>query len=432
VWRFVQRSCRRQERLRSTQTINVAHVITRLNVGGASVQVILATEALCARRHHAVLLSGELSAKEGSMHYLAEAVGIPVVTIRGLRRECGIGDPLALLRLIRIFRRERPDIVHTHTAKAGTLGRIAALLTGVPVRVHTFHGNVFHGYFPWPIGWAIRCVERVLAQFTDCLITISESQRRQLAETYYIAPSEKIVSIPLALDMKGLLKIEGFEGKLRGDLSCSPGEVLVGWVGRLTAVKAPELLFDCARLVGTNGGCRFVMVGDGELRAQCEQRLHSLGLESQLTMVGWQRELVAIYADLDLVVLTSINEGTPVTLLETMAAGRPFVATDVGGVRDLVVGAALRRDGLEIFENGILVPAGNPQALADAVRYLIGNSKLRYAMGRAGREFVESRFSPDRMATDLERLYRNLLDRKSAAHERRLRVFGGAPPKSTL
>lgn len=400
-------------------------MITRLNVGGATVQVILATKALCEGQHHAVLLSGELSASEGSMNYLAETLGVPVVKIPGLRRDCGLGDLLALIRLIRVFRRERPEIVHTHTAKAGTLGRIAAWLAGVPVRVHTFHGNVFEGYFGWPIGWAIRRVERVLALITDCLITVSQSQRRQLVETYRIAPAEKILSIPLALDMSSLLKIEGRDGKLRADLGCTPAEVLVGWVGRLTAVKAPELLLDCARLLSTNGGCRFVMVGDGELRGACEQRIRTLDLESQLTMVGWQRELAGIYADLDIVVLTSKNEGTPVTLLEAMAAGRPFVASDVGGVRDLTVGQPRKMNGFEVFDNGVLVPAGNAPALAAATRYLIGNPELRCAMGRKGRQFVVTRFSPDRLASDLEGLYRKLLERKRAKPEARWR---GARP----
>lgn len=403
----------------------MVHVVTRLNVGGASVQAILATKELCERQHRAVLMSGELSASEASMNYFAEALGIAVIKIPGLRRECGFGDLLALFRLVRVFRRERPDIVHTHTAKAGTLGRIAALLTGVPVRVHTFHGNVFEGYFARPIGWAIRSLERVLARVTDCLIAVSESQRRQLAETYRIAPAEKVVRIPLALEMKDLLKIEGRDGKLRANLGCAPGEVLAGWVGRLTGVKAPELLLDCARLLSTDGGCRIVMVGDGELRATCEQRIHSLGLESQVTMVGWQRELAAIYADLDLVVLTSKNEGTPVTLLEAMAAGRPFVATDVGGVRDLAVGTPERRNGFEVFDNGILVSCGNAQKLAAAVRHLARNASLRRSMGLKGREFVERCFSPNRLASDLEWLYRNLLERKSARGKKALAAVRG-------
>jgi len=407
----------------SAPTMKVAHVITRLNVGGATVQVMLATQALCERQHRAVLMSGELYPNEGSMHYLADALGLRVVNIPGLRRQCGLGDLAALWQLIRVFRRERPEIVHTHTAKAGALGRVAALLTGVPVRVHTFHGNVFDGYFAWPLGWTIRCVERVLARFTDYLITVSESQRLQLAETYRIAPANKIVSIPLALDMTRFVEHNAAKGRFRASLGCPANEVLVGWVGRLACVKAPELLLDCARRVGTNGGCRFVMVGDGELRAACEQGIQKLGLESQLTMVGWQRELGAIYADLDLVVLTSKNEGTPVTLLEAMAAGRPFVATDVGCVRDLVVGAPVQRDGFEIFDNGILVPAGNAQALAEAMRYMTGNLQLRRAMGRKGREFVESRFSPERLATDLEQLYGNLLGSKRAAEEGRWRRF---------
>ncbi len=398
----------------SEDSVTVAQVIARLNVGGAAIQAILITAGLRQRLHRALLLSGEVCDGEASMKYLAARHDVAPVQIAGLRRSLsGTGDLRALLQLIRVFRRERPDIVHTHTAKAGTLGRLAAWLTGVPVRVHTFHGHVFDGYFPRPLTWAIVAVERVLARFTDCLVAVSESQRRELWEVYRVAPAEKIVTIPVALEIESFLQIRGREGELRAKLGCSADEFLVGWVGRFAPVKQPNLLLACANLLLPGLPCRFVMVGDGKLRANCEQKIRTTGLTPWVTILGWERHLSSIYADVDVVVLTSENEGTPVTLLECMASARPFVATDAGGVRDLMVGKALNEQGFQQFDNGILVARRNPGLIANALRYLAAQPELCARMGQAGREFVRSRFSPQRLADNLERLYLTLLKAKN-------------------
>jgi glycosyltransferase involved in cell wall biosynthesis len=407
----------------SGQYITIAQVIARLNVGGAAVQVILLTEALRQRGYRTLLLSGKVSPGEAGMEYLAEQHGLEPITISGLSRGPSCWDDLrALWRLIQIFRREKPLLVHTHTAKAGTLGRIAALVTGVPLRVHTFHGHVFDGYFSRPVQQAILAAERLLARGTDCIVAVSESQKRELADVYRVAAADKIVAIPVALDLDAYLPIRQPHGGFRKTLNCAPQDLLVGWIGRFTGIKAPELLVDCAALVGAaSRRSRFVMVGDGELRQPCEEKIRRAGLETLVTITGWQRQLSAIYADLDIVVLTSRNEGTPVTLLEAMASERPFVATDAGGVRDLMVGKPKCVDGLQVFENGILVKRGDAPLLAKAIGHLAAQPGLRSTMGCAGREFVK-RFSPRRLADDLEHLYRTLAEAKQAgrAHSRSL------------
>lgn len=401
------------------QGVTIAQVIARLNVGGAAVQVVFITDALRKRGYRTLLLSGEVPPGEASMEYLAAQHGLEPITISGLSRGLSCWDDLrALWRLIQIFRQEGPLLVHTHTAKAGTLGRIAALVTGVPLRVHTFHGHVFDGYFSRPVQQAILAAERLLARGTDCIVAVSESQKRELADVYRVAPADKIVTIPVALDLDAFLPIRQPYGAFRKTLGCAPENLLVGWIGRFTAIKAPELLVDCAALAGAaSHRSRFVMVGDGELRGRCEERIRGAGLETVVTITGWQRQLSAIYADLDIVVLTSRNEGTPVTLLEAMASGRPFVATDAGGVRDLMLGEPVYVDGLQVFENGILVKRGDAPLLAKAIGYLAAQPELRNTMGSAGRAFARS-FSPQRLADDLEHLYQTLAEGKQAGQAR--------------
>jgi len=214
------------------------------------------------------------------------------------------------------------------------------------------------------------------------------------------------------LDLDPFLHVGGIESPQRGSVGDRGHTSLVGWIGRLTPIKAPNLFLDCAiamRLAFPT--VRFVMVGDGELRRECEERIQREGLGSTASITGWRRQLAPIYAKLDLVVSTSVNEGTPVVLLEAMASARPFVATNVGGVRDLMVGCGRKIDGVEVFDNGILVPQEVPY-VAYAVRFLLERPQLRLAMGEAGREFARSRFSQHRLANDLEALYLKLAHSK--------------------
>jgi glycosyltransferase involved in cell wall biosynthesis len=396
--------------------ITIARVIARLNVGGPSIQAVLMTAAFSRKGYQALLLTGTVPAEEASMEYLADAYGVRPTRIPTLSRGIsGVKDLAALWRLVATFRREKPLVVHTHTAKAGTLGRLAALATRVPVVVHTFHGHVFDGYFSPFATRVFLGIERFLARYTDRIIAVSESQKRELVDVYRVAQDEKVSVIPLGFDMDPYLRVAGRDNTLRGLLDCSAGTTLVGWVGRLTPIKAPELFLACAdRLRSRAPDLRFAVIGDGELRDQCEQFVATAQLDPIVTFTGSQQQLERIYADLDLLVLTSINEGTPVALLEAMASSRAFVATDVGGVRDLMVGTPQEKSGFEVFENGILVPR-DPEILASAVTYLTEKAELRRRMGEAGRRFVAGRFSEQRLAGDLEALYLAIARSKKVA-----------------
>ena len=409
-------------------TISVVRIITRLNVGGPAIQAILMTNALRARGYRPSLVTGEVSPGEASMEYLAEAVDVAPIKVSSMGRSVSVfRDLTTLMRLINILRQEKPLIVHTHTAKAGTLGRLAALATGVPIRIHTFHGNVFNGYFSDFVTRLFLIVERFLSRHTECIVAVSESQRRELVETYRIAPAQKVTTIPLGFDLDPFLRVDSHKGLLQDSAGYEPDTPLIGWVGRLTRIKAPSLFLDLATQI--HHDCpyaRFVMVGDGELRGECEDQICRSQLDKVVTITGWQRDLAPIYADLDLIVSTSINEGTPVALLEAMAAATAFVATDVGGVRDLMVGNGRTIAGMEIFDNGILV-SRDATSVAYAVRYLMEKPDLRRDMGRAGREFVRERFSHHRLADDLDALYLSLALSKGQQRSHSLARQGSSP-----
>jgi len=389
----------------------IARVIARLNVGGPAIQAILMTETLGRRGFRTLLLTGEVAPGEASMDYFAASKGVTPVKLNTMSRQISIVKDLASLwKLCRIFIKEKPVIVHTHTAKAGTLGRIAAVLAGVPVRVHTFHGHVFKGYFSPPLTRAFVAIERTLAKFTDCIVTVSESQKRELCEEFKIASAEKVKVVELGFELDPFLETQQPAGTFRHALACTGTSPLVGWIGRFVPVKAPNLFIQVVREC-TDNLARFVMVGDGELRVDCQAEIARHDLSSRIQIVGWRRDLPEIYSDLDLVVCTSINEGTPVALLEAMASGKAFVATDAGGVRDLMLGTPVSRPGMQIFENGVLVER-NPAGIARSIEYLLQRPELRVAMGARGREFVRSRFSVQRLTDDLEHLYLQLIAEK--------------------
>jgi glycosyltransferase involved in cell wall biosynthesis len=353
------------------------------------------------------------------MEYLAEANNVSPIKVRSLSREISpVRDFGTIWKLVRIFRAEKPHVVHTHTAKAGTVGRIAAMLVGTPVRVHTFHGHVFRGYFPPFVTAIFLEIERFLAKHTDCIIAISESQRKELVETYRIAPAEKVVTIPLGFDLEPFLSLDGKGGDLREELASNSGQPLIGWIGRLTAIKSPTSIIDCAaRMRQLEVKPQFVVVGDGDLRHECEAKIDAEGLRECVRMVGWRRDLPAVYSSLDFVVATSRNEGTPVVLLEAMASARAIISTDVGGVRDLMTGPVQRVNGMDVFGNGILVDCDVSQ-IARAVEFLIKNPDLVRSMGQKGREFViHRRFTQARLADDLAELYARLVRTRAGSSE---------------
>lgn len=403
------------------QPIRVMRVITRLNIGGPSYQAIYLNQRLHGNGFECALVAGDVAPSEGSMEGLAAERGVPIIHLEGLGREVSpASDGLTVARLYSQMRRFRPDIVHTHQAKAGAVGRLAARLARVPVLVHTYHGHVFHGYFSERKSEVFVRIERALARWTDRIVVLGESQEREILG-FGVGRAAQMVRIPLGLELEPFLAADEHRGALRRELGIESAVPLVGIVARLVPVKAHHLFLDAAREVARSvPQAQFLIVGDGELRESLEEQAIGAGMAVRrhdrsepvpvtttgapvVHFLGFRSDLAAIYADLDVVVLCSVNEGLPVTLIEALAAARPVVATDVGEVRDLVVPG----------ETGLLTPAGEPGALARGIVEQIQNPGRAVAMALRGRSRVHPRLSIDRLEADIRRLYFELAAQKS-------------------
>lgn len=393
----------------SNRPLRIVIVIARLNVGGPATHVIELAAGLPRERFAARLISGREGRGEAGMHYLAEEKGIRPESVPSLSPHFGPGDVAAFFHLLRIFRKWKPDVVHTHTAKAGAVGRAAARCAGVPVVVHTFHGHVLRGYFPRPLERVFRGIERALARITDRIVTLSPALKADLVEMG-IADSAKIEVVPLGMDLAPLLGCDARRGELREELGLGAGEPMVGIVGRLVPIKNHRLFLEAARsMVNSGSSARFVVIGDGELRGFLQNLAIEMGLAERVHFLGWRKDMVPVYAGLDLLALTSDNEGTPVALIEGMAAGVPVVATAVGGVPDVV------RDGI----TGRLVPPGDPDAMQRAWRAALMEKETTERMRILARREVEARFGRERMLSAMAALYGELIERKT----------GGARPR---
>lgn len=398
--------------------IKILRIITRLNVGGPALHAVLLTEGLNHGSWRSILVAGSLDRAEGDMFYYAHQHGVTPLIVPELRRLIsGWYDLKALWKLYRLCRVERPDIVHTHTAKAGTLGRIAAVLARVPIRIHTFHGHVFHAYFGRFKTGLFLFIERVLARLTTKCIAISTGQLDDLVGRYRIASREKFRVIPLGLDLTPFL--QQVPDKEVSMMNSEAFEAVIGFVGRLVPVKNPHMAVKVIEeLIQRRGGgrpARLIIVGDGELKPDLQEQVRRRGLSDCILFAGWQKGLAQVYAGLDLVILTSMNEGTPVVLIEAMASGLPFVSTKIGGISDLMVGPEeLMRDPngrplFSVFANGVLAEPCEVEGFVAAVEYLLAHRAKMRRMGAVGRDFVRDRFSRDRLLRETEHLYAECL-----------------------
>ncbi|MFB3789161.1 MAG: glycosyltransferase family 4 protein, partial [bacterium] len=386
---------------RSAMKKKVIRVIARLNIGGPAIHVILLTARLDPERYESILLYGQEAPEEGNMLHLAEEKGVFPILIPNLGRDLNcFRDLKTLWTLYRFFRREKPDIVHTHTAKAGTVGRLAAWLAGVPVIVHTFHGHVLHGYFsPWKTA-LFRTIERALARVSSRIIAVSEQCRQDLI-AYGVAKPEAVRMIPLGLDLDSLVHPAPDTGPgLREDLGIPRDAFVVGMVARLAPIKRHEDLFQAIPLVLREyPDTWFVIVGGGERRDELENLAARLGINHHCRFAGFRRDQGRVYRDLDLVVLTSANEGLPVVIIEALASGAPAVATRVGGVPELI----------EEGKTGYIVEPGNIESIAEGIKKAAADPAQTRAMGLAAREEIIRKYSIQRLVGDIEKLYDELL-----------------------
>lgn len=390
--------------------IKVLRVIARLNVGGPALHVAYLTEGLAGRGYETTLVAGSLAPGEESMAFVAAERGVRIEPLVDLHREIApLRDLRAIFRLAKLIRRERPQILHTHTAKAGAVGRLAALLAGParpPIVVHTFHGHVLRGYFSAPLEFGFRLLERLLAYWTTALVAVSPQVRDDLV-ALGVAPASKFTVVRLGIELERRVRDEEGAGlETRRLMGVPPEAFVVGWVGRMTAVKRTEdLLRALRRLVDLGVDARLCLVGDGPDREPLEQKAHELGVVRRCLFVGYQDDVAPFYDAFDAMLLPSANEGTPVSAIESLAAGCPVVATRVGGVPDVV------RDGVD----GFLAEVGDAETMAGRLAELAADPERRRAMGASGRDRVFERYAVDRLVDDIDRLYRTLLGARSSA-----------------
>jgi len=390
------------------EPVRVLRVVGRLNVGGPALHVSYLTAGLGNRGYRTTLVAGDLARGEASMAFVARDLGVSTVAVTAIRREPSpLRDALATVRLARLLRRERPQVVHTHTAKAGALGRVATALARLPERpvvVHTFHGHVLRGYFGPARSTGFRLLERWLATLSDALVAVSPEVRDDLVGLG-VAPRRKFAVVRLGIELERRVAVPGgAREEARTLVGVPPERFLVGWIGRMTGVKrTTDVLRSFARLRARGVDAALCLVGDGPDRVALEEEARRLGIARRCLLLGYQDDVAPWYQAFDAVVLPSGNEGTPVSVIEALAARRPVVASRVGGVPDVV------RDGVD----GFLVEPGDVGAFAARLADLAGDPALRARMGDAGRARVLERYAVDRLVDDVGRLYRALLDARS-------------------
>jgi glycosyltransferase involved in cell wall biosynthesis len=385
------------------EKIKVIHVITRFDKGGSSENTFLTVQGLDKEKYEVILIRG--LAEESCMgteeaaaveRNLAEAAkgGVRVITIPELVRSIQpLNDLKALFTLIRIFRNEKPRIVHTHTSKAGILGRWAAFFAKIGIIVHTPHGHVFWGYFD---KWKTTCyifLEKLTSNITDMIITLTEQEKKDHLR-FKIASDEKFTVIHSGVDLTAFSDAGINAPAMRENLGIPPEAFVVGTAGRLTPIKGQRYLLEAAAMISSRKtDVFFVFLGDGELAHELGKMASSLEIKNVM-FLGWRQDVPEVMSTFDIFVLPSLNEGMGKVLVEAMALGKPIVASDVGGIPDLVINNY----------NGLLVPPADVEGLVKSINYLLDDSIKRKEMGDRGK-VVAADYSAEKMIEKIDRLY---------------------------
>jgi glycosyltransferase involved in cell wall biosynthesis len=390
----------------------VLRILNRLIIGGPALNATYLTKYKAPEWETMLVIGGKDDHEQDATH-LTDRLGLHPVKVEEMKRAIDpAADRKAYNKIKALIKEFKPDVVHTHAAKSGAIGRLAAAACDVPVIVHTFHGHVFHSYFNKVKTQAFIQIERYLARKSSGIIAISEIQKAELADIYRIAPADKINIIPLGFDLDRFAQDqEAKRAGFRQRFDIAEDEIAIGIVGRIVPVKNHSLFVAAIAEVQkrTTQKLRFIVIGDGDMRLPMEEQFRNAGIDyayypqdrrhAQAICTSWQTEMDEVFAGLDIIALTSHNEGTPVSLIEAQAANRPVVSTAVGGVANVV------KDG----EAGFVTPAGEVKAFADALLQLTENAGLRRTFGAYGRSFVQHRFSYQRLVGDMDAYYKKLL-----------------------
>jgi glycosyltransferase involved in cell wall biosynthesis len=412
--------------------VKVLRIIARLNVGGPARHVVWLTAGMKQDGYDTLLVSGVVPPAEDDMSYVATEAGVTPLIVAEMSREISPKDTITVWKLFRLMVREKPDLVHTHTAKAGTVGRVAGLmyrwltpstLIGRPRQcrfVHTYHGHVFHSYYGSAKTRLFLTIERMLARLiTDRIVVITPQQRQEINETFRVGKALQFAVIPLGIDLDLYAAWQQRREQFRQELCADADTILVGIVGRLTEIKNHELFLQAAACLkkSSQAKVKFLVVGDGHLRSQLEKQVEESGLADDVSFLGSRNDPENFYPALDVLALTSRNEGTPLSVIEAMANARPVVATLVGGVSDLLGDKVsdTDEDRFVIHERGIGLANADAQSFAQALDFLIANETLRHDLGRRGQAFVLKNYAKERLLADISALYDELLHGESAA-----------------
>jgi glycosyltransferase involved in cell wall biosynthesis len=389
----------------------IIHIITRLDKGG-SAETTLQTVSLLNQKKYELFLAHGLSLESNMSNMekelverdlsLAEARNIKVFTIPSLVRRLSFkNDLLAFISIYRLIKRIKPHIVHTHTSKAGWLGRLAAFLARVPIIIHTPHGHVFHSYYGPFMTKIFVIAERILSLMTDKITALTDRERDEHLEQG-IAAIEKYVIIHSGVMLQQIMNMNFVVETGKKKLGIPQNSNVIGVVGRLVPIKGHKYLVSAAkRIIREFDNTVFVFVGDGYLESKLERQSESLGVRKNIIFTGWRKDVTEILNLFDILVLPSLNEGMGKVLIEGMALGKPIVASSVGGIMDLV----------ENGVNGILVPPKDSDALEEAILKLIRNKNLAQELGKNGKAKVYPEYDTFVMVRQIEDLYEDLLSK---------------------
>ena len=407
--------------------MKIVNIIARLNVGGSARHVVWLTKDLQDREFQSVLITGKtVAGEEDDMSYFAAENGVEIISIPEMQRDLTPKDAISLWKIYRRFLLEKPDIVHTHTAKAGTIGRIAGFfyrwmtwktLLGKPRRVkfvHTFHGHFFHSYYSKSKTKIFLFIEKMLARFaTDIIIVISRQQFGEIHEQFGVGKTKQLRVIPLGIDFQPFADRQAKKEILRREIGAANAEILVGLIGRLTEIKNHSLFLRVAKLYGEKPDApklKFIIIGDGHLREKLEAEAETLGVKNSVIFLGNRNDADVFYAGLDIIALTSLNEGTPLSLIEAMANEKAVISTSVGGVLDLLGGIEQEKQGFQIRERGVSSPSDDAAGFCNGLIYLATDAKMRKTLGQKGRKFIEAQYGKERLMSDMKNLYRELME----------------------
>lgn len=393
----------------------VLRIINRFNLGGPTYNVSYLTKYM-APDYETLLVGGMNDKSEACSDYIVQKLGIHAIKISEMMRSInGYNDVVAYEKIKSIIKRYKPDIVHTHASKAGVLGRQAAISCGVPVIVHTFHGHIFNSYFNKYVTETFRKIEQHYAKRTSAIVAISDIQKYELSEIYKIAPPEKFRVIPLGFDLNRFQENKAMKrDAFRKQYDIANDEIAVSIVGRLVPVKNHRMFIDAIKKVKskTNRKVRGIIVGDGDLRDGLLEYASLHGLtsstpehkvpNSDLIFTSWIKDADYVFAGSEISALTSLNEGTPVSIIESQAANVPVVSTIVGGIRDVVVEG----------KTALLSPTQNVDAFSENLLMLVENDEMRKQMSEDGWIFVRDKFHYTRLVNDMKNLYDELLANK--------------------